>query len=158
MPSETNNNKRDRRIFKKMVTIFFLILFLPLLCISQNRNDNLIVSKGIGFNQIVEILLDNGYNIDKIDSNYKTLKTEYKKLCSDCIPEIMLEVRVKDSIAFMKGKWRSNGGLIGNVLSGNNDYMYFDIMNEKQKVPKQCFSEMDKIAKLFSNDITYSKQ
>jgi hypothetical protein len=138
--------------------ILLLLLFIPLISFSQNKNDNVIIAQKVFLKQVVDTLLDHGYLIDRIDSNYNTLKTDYKKLCSDCVPEIMFNVRIKDSTAYISGKWRSNGGLFGNVLSGNNDYIYFDIMNEKSKVPKHCFLEMDKIAKLLSSNVTYSKQ
>ncbi len=131
---------------------------LTCVSIAQNKKDNIIVAHGADFKNAVNILLDGGYTIEEIDSKYETVRTEYKALCRDCVPEIMLDIRVKQNNAIVKGKWRSNGGIIGQTLSGNSDTMYFDKMHEKSKVPKMCFNEMNRIAMLLSKNVDYTKQ
>src|SRR5665647_306091 len=121
-----------------------ILLLLPCFAIAQNKNDNTIIAKGVTFKQVVNTLLDADYRIDKIDSNYYTIKTEYKKLCTECLPEIMFDIRVKDSAATIRGKWRSSGGIIAIGLTREDKFFYFNIMNEKGKVPKICFNEMDR--------------
>lgn len=143
---------------KKLLLI--LSLAISSTGIAQIKKDNTITAHPVEFKQIVNTLLDAGYVIDKIDSNYYTIKTEYKKLCSNCLPKVSFDIRVKDSSAIIKGQWKSDGGIFAQALMGPGydvEEMVFDIMVEGSKVPKMAFKEMDRIAKLMSPDVTYSK-
>lgn len=142
---------------KKLLLIAGLLISLN--GMSQKNKENTIIAAGVTFRQAVNVLLDNGYIIDKLDSNFYTIKTEYKKFCPDCLPQILLNIRIKDTFAVIKGTWKSDGGILAKALVGHDvDEMFFDVMNEKGKVPQMCFKEMDRIAKLLSSNVTYTKQ
>lgn len=139
-----------------LILSFFFVTF----CKSQSKGDNTILVKGVTFDQVVNALLDSGYRIDKIQKDFKTVKTEYRDICSNCVPQMIFDIRVKDSIATIKGTWRSDGGILGQALTGNkkNDYIYFDIQNIKGKIDKYIFNKMDSFARSFSGIISYAKQ
>lgn len=139
--------------------LIIVSLLLPVLSFSQDipKNANTITVKGVGFDNAVNILLDSGYKIDKIDKEYYTIQTEYKKLCTDCLPEMLISLRIKDSTATITGKWRSTGNFLF-PLSTNKDTQYiFEIKNEKPKVPRLCFQKMNNFALSLHGEIAYTK-
>ena len=149
-----------------MKKIFFLLL-LPCLTIAQNKNDNTIIAKGVTFKQVVNILLDADYRIDKIDSNYYTVRTEYNKLlCANCMKfdaQVMFDIRIKDSAAIIKGQVRINLGIYETALTNRESkYRYEEIIYQYDKTHKGAmekgFNEMDRITKLLSSNVTYTKQ
>lgn len=123
--------------------------------IAQNKNDNVIIVKGVTFKMVINNLLDAGYQIQKMDTAYSTVRTEYKKLCSTCEPEYLLDIRVKDSTAIITGKWK-NTAMAAIFLNGADPVM--DIRNEKSGVPKQSFAAANKFALSLSSNIVYAKQ
>lgn len=132
-----------------------IILILPLFSIAQEKNDNTIIASGVNFKQVVNTLLDAGYQIQKLDTTYSTLRTEYKKLCSGCEPEYLLDIRIKDSNAIITGKWKNS--LVASIfLNGADPVM--DIANERSGVPKKSFAAMNKFALSLSANVTYMKQ
>jgi len=141
-----------------MKKLFLLIMLSPLFVHSQDipKNANTIIIKGVSFEQVVNNLLDSGFKIDKIDKEYHTVKTEYRKVCTDCVPELYLDVRVKDSIATITGKWKSTANLFFPATTNENAYI-FEIKNERDKVPKRCFAIMNNFAKALNSQISYSK-
>lgn len=138
---------------KKIVII--LIMFLPFATMAQNKNDNTITAIGVGFKQVVNALLDAGFQIQKLDTTYSTIRTEYKKLCSNCEPDYLLDIRVKDSAATITGKWKNT--LMASVFLAGSDPV-FDIKNERSAVPRKCFEAMNKFALTLSQNVTYTKQ
>lgn len=121
------------------------------------KNANVIVVKGVTFEKVVNSLLDSGFVIEKIDKEYQTLKTEYKKLCKDCIPEIQFYVRVKDSVLTITGKWRSDLNIFGgfDTNKSKDEALIFEIKNEKNKVPRESFKAMNKFAISLKGEIQY---
>ena len=142
---------------KIIVTAIVLFLTNQILAQDIPKNATTIIVKGVAFNNIVNCLLDSGFVVDKMDKEYQTLKTEYKKLCKDCIPEILFNVRVKDSIATITGNWRSTVNLFGFAESQNDKdiALVFEIKNEKSKVPKEVFKAMNKFALALKGEVQY---
>lgn len=139
--------------------ITFTIILLRLSVYSQDvpKNADVITVNGITFEKVVNSLLDSGFVIEKMDKEFHTVKTEYRKLCKDCIPEILFNVRVKDSTAIITGKWRSTGNIFGGLESKkdlDNAYV-FDIKNEKMKVPRLAFQAMKTFAVSLNGEISY---
>jgi hypothetical protein len=124
----------------------FLLTFLllPTLCFAQNKGDNTIFVKGITFEKVVNTLLDSGFTVDKIDKDFKTVKTQFKEHEKYTFT-YYFDIRVKDSIAIIKGKWNSGGYV-------------FDIQNIKGKSDQVIFSKMETYAKSLKGEISYSKQ
>jgi hypothetical protein len=142
-----------------MGRILLIPVFLFGLAYAQEKNDNTIIVKGVSFEQVVNALLDSGYHIEKMDKEYRTIKTEYRELCDNCLPQLYFDIRVKDSTATISGKWRSNlNGIFGLKTERDNNSAYiFPIKNEKDKVPKKCFNKMNDFAKSLNGQITYAK-
>ena len=65
------------QLLKKFI-IILSILLLPFLVNAQNilPDANMIVVKNVGFNEVCNALLDSGYNIEKKDTELKTVRTE----------------------------------------------------------------------------------
>jgi hypothetical protein len=94
-----------------------LVLFIPTVVFCQKRGDNQIIVKGVSFSQVVKCLLDSGYRIREIDSNYKTVSTAFrycagtKNILSS--GNMSIYVSVKDSTAFITGIWYNDLGKLG---------------------------------------------
>lgn len=137
--------------------ILFILMLLPIVAISQKVNPiapkgaNTIIVKGVSFNRVVGILLDSGYRFEKIDKDFQTVKTEYANVCPNCVPQVSYDILVKDSVLTLSGVWRSDGGILGEVLGGNKrgDYMYFNIQNIKGKVDQILFKALLNLAESF---------
>ncbi len=94
-----------------------LVLFIPTVVFCQKRGDNQIIIKGVSFSQVVKCLLDSGYRIREIDSNYKTVSTAFrycvgtKNILSS--GNMSIYVSIKDSTAFITGIWYNDLGKSG---------------------------------------------
>lgn len=110
----------------------------------QNKGDNAVTASGVNFKQVVNALLDKGFSIEKIDSNYGTVKTEWKEDAKYSFKE-RYEVRVKDGAAILKGEVRSGD-------------MLWSISNDKAFLFKYSFNQMSDFAKELSASVAYSKQ
>lgn len=110
------------------------------------KGANVIKIKDASFKEIATALLDAGYSFYKIDSNYQTLRTELKYI-KDYLIQIRLEVRVKDSTAFLKGAWESpaSSGLLM-------------IENQKWKSAQITFGEMNRFALSFNKPVEYTTE
>lgn len=142
----------------KFIITVALVLFMNTIVAQEiPKNTTTIIVKGVAFDKVVNCLLDSGFVIDKIDKEYQTLKTEYRKLCKDCIPEILFNVRVKDSVVTISGKWRSDLNLFGaaETQTGKENAYVFEIKNEKNKVPKEAFKAMNKFALALKGEVQY---
>lgn len=139
-----------------MKYIFTLIVIIPLFSQAQPKKTNTITVTGVTFNETVNKLLDAGFIIEKSDSTFKTIKTEYKTGAgSNKWMKLSLNIRVKDSIAYITGKWY-------NTLMLNAFDKFTTIDNEAMAIantygnPKACFKEMDVFALSFKKPVEYS--
>jgi hypothetical protein len=98
----------------KVVFIFILFAYCSN-CVAQNilKDANVITVKGVSFNEVCNALLDSGYVIDKKDSELQTVRTEKKKFPKYWKAIYTVNIRVKDSIAYISGLLTSppEGGL-----------------------------------------------
>lgn len=116
------------------------------------KNANTAIIENTSLDRIVRTLIDSGFVIKKLDKEYQFVETEYQLLCRDCMPQIQLYARVKDSTAILTGKWRSSlNMLLGNSARKEEDAMIFEVKNEKQKVPRMAFNKMKNIAATVGN-------
>lgn len=136
-----------------------LCLLIPCLCISQPKGTNTIKIIGVTFNQVVNGLLDAAYTLEKIDSNYQTIKTEFRDgTGKNKWMKLRLLIRVKDSVAIITGQWY-NSMLIGHKVFGQDQ----TIETATSKIeytfgnPKNCFNEMNAFALTFNKPVEYSK-
>lgn len=134
------------------------MLVLPALAFCQEapKGTNTVIVTGVGFKQIAGALLDSGFIIDKSDEDLGYVKTEYKKLCAKCIPDLFLNIRIKDSVAIITGGWRSDADIFSLFQTSKQDYVLIPIRKEKSKVPRIIFAYVDKFAHAFNCPVSYA--
>jgi hypothetical protein len=143
-----------------MKYFFFLLLFIPSLGLAQKKGDNTITVKGIDLKQAVTALMDVGFYIDKIDSNYNTVSSIFKEGENKTKwMKMRFFIRIKDSAAVITGQWY-NDMLVGQKVLGAD--MTIENLTEKIEYttgnPKNCFNDMSTFAKTFGREISYSKK
>ncbi|MDP4265180.1 MAG: hypothetical protein Q8941_21820 [Bacteroidota bacterium] len=118
----------------------------------------MIAIAGITFKQAATSLLDAGFNLEKIDSNFQTIKTEFKEQSGKLKwLKIRLYVRIKDSTALITGEFLNTvnigGKLLGTEITPENSTfkIKYSWGNEKD-----CFIEMDKFARSLGKPVEYS--
>jgi hypothetical protein len=119
--------------------ILLALLLVAEYCYCQPKGANTIKITGVTFRQVANALLDAGYSFEKIDSNFQTIRTEYKAF-QNYIPRLRFEIRVKDSILNIKG----------DALTSN---FQFSAENVKWK---GAFNEMNSFALSFNKPVEYS--
>jgi hypothetical protein len=140
---------------------YLFFLFIPLTAISQEKipkKSNTIEVSGVTFKEVVNTLLDFGYTFDKIDSNYQTIKTDFKQGAGkNKWMKLRILVRVKDSIASFSGDWYNTifmgttiGGVRQSTLENSVERIEYRSVN-----PKNCFLEMNEIAISFKKSVIY---
>ena len=139
---------------------YLFFLFIPVVAISQEKipkKSNTIEVSGVTFKEVANTLLDFGYTFDKIDSNYQTIKTDFKQGAGkNKWMKLRIVVRVKDSIASFSGDWYNTifmgttlGGVRQSTMENDVEKIEFKSVN-----PKNCFLEMNEIAISFKKSIT----
>ena len=145
---------------------FLFCLFFPLLTFSQEapKGTNLIKVKGVSFKEVAETLLDQGYTFMKIDSNFNTITTDPKDNSRRTSGMIQINIRVKDSVAFITGycgwtagDFTDNPGYTGDklldvALGGKGEIRNVGM---KRSILKDSFGAIDKFAKSLGGKIEY---
>jgi hypothetical protein len=142
--------------------IFLLILFTLFSLISgaQEKGDNTIIVKGVGFDQVCQMLLDKGFVIEKKDSDLQTVKTEFKTgTGKNKWMKHLMNIRVKDSIATITGQWY-NTMFLGSNLGGQQQTIETLVDETKYTSgnPRACFNEVKEFALAFGKPVEYRKQ
>lgn len=136
--------------------LLILLLFAPIISFSQVPDGtNCLQIKGVTFEQAVQKLLDNGYALDKLDKDFKTAKSEWKKLCNDCVQDMNIYLRYKDGSVFITGTFRSNDTSNPKVPSCG---VGFPIEANSPKAIPKAFMMMEAYAKSLSSQISYLSQ
>ena len=95
----------------------FLFIGLFLTCIISSfgqipNHSKTIIVKGVSFLQVCNALLDSGYAIEKKDNELQTAATEAKQYPKLWNATYKINIRVKDSVAYLSGTFTgANGGL-----------------------------------------------
>jgi hypothetical protein len=145
----------------------YLILISLLLFINSKAqapiNANVILVHNIIFKDAVNRLLDSGFTIKKIDSNYNTIETDPKAWNrSGWGQQMLLKIRIKDSIAEITGLMgfeennnnKYSPGSLGAILSGVNTPISNVKAFQKRKKPTP-FTIMNNIALSFNKPVEY---
>jgi len=140
---------------------YLIFLFIPISAFAQEnipKKSNTIEVIGVAFKEVANTLLDFGYSFDKIDSNYQTIKTDFKEgTGKNNWMKLRIIVRVKDTIASFTGEYYNTifmGSTLGGVRQSTIDNSVEKI--EYRSVnPKNCFLEMNKVAVSFKKKTTY---
>jgi len=140
--------------------IKYIFLLLPVFGFSQDKipkKANSIEVNSISFKELANGLLDAGYTFDKIDSNFQTIRTDFKEGSGkNKWMKLRLLTRMKDSVAIITGEWY-NSMVIGSKLLGQEQ----TIENSTYKIectygnPKNCFLEMKALAESFRKPTSY---
>jgi hypothetical protein len=148
----------------KKIHLSYLCFFVVVSASAQQKGDNTIHVKVVDFRKVVTAVLDAGYVIEKIDSNYQTLTTEPKNYKPGKGGLIRLAIRVKDSTAIIT----SDMGLRAEDFvtkkepsifeKGNYGFYYGQVICVKSKsnLFYDAFEAMDKFAKTLGTP-TYLK-
>lgn len=83
----------------KLTCLFLLVWFNMSAQIPKEVNT--IIIKGVGFNQVCNALLDSGYAIQKKDNELFTVRTEKKEFPRYWSASYVVDIRIKDSIAYI---------------------------------------------------------
>lgn len=132
-----------------------LLILLPFLTIPKKTNT--IEVSGVTFNQVANALLDAGYTFERIDSNYLTIKTDFKA-GNGKLKDIKyrLMIRVKDSTAIITGEWYNKlfigATILGTeqTIEGSTYQIQYTTGNEKN-----CFLEMNSFALSLNGEVEY---
>lgn len=140
-----------------MKTAFIVLLTLfSLVSNSQAipKGANMIVVKEVGFNQVVNTLLDLGYFIDKKDSEFETVITQPRAV-DNGVWSYFVQVRVKDSTAYVSGQLKVKVTPFGN---GADTYSQIEYRGMKGSPNKEGFSKLEDIAKALKGTVSYIVQ
>ena len=141
-----------------MKKIIILLTLLPFLANAQNipKDANVIIVKKIGFLEVCNALLDSGYTISKKDNDLQTVSTENKEYPKFWNATYKMDIRIKDSVAYISGTVTAppGGGLYVNEP-------LFNHTNKKGvPFPKSlfgfAFQILNNFALSFNKEISYS--
>ncbi|MFZ1785378.1 MAG: hypothetical protein WAU23_09235 [Ferruginibacter sp.] len=132
-------------------------VFFPFLSFAQSipKDVNVIIVKDVGFLEVCNALLDSGYTISKKDNELQTVSTESKAYPKLWNATYKINIRVKDSTAYISGTFTAAGGEIWKDDPIKNQ------TNRKGKTyPKSIngypFLILNNFAQSFKKEITYS--
>lgn len=141
-----------------MKNLFVLLILLPFIVKAQSipKDANVIVVKKVGFLEVCNALLDSGYTISKKDNELQTVSTESKNYPKLWNATYKINIRVKDSTAYISGTVTAppGGGLYVNEP-------LFNHTNRKGVTfPKSMFGYpfllLNDFAQSFKKEISYS--
>lgn len=140
--------------------LLFTLLILPALVLGQKppKKTNTIEVQGVTFRQMAASLMDAGYYIEKADSNFQTIRTEFKTgTGKNKNMKMRLMVRIKDSTAIITGDWYNTMFVGSKILGVENSVENSTFRIENASVnPKNCFNEMNAFALSLNKPVTYS--
>lgn len=136
-------------------SILLALLLIAGICHSQapKKTNTIIVSK-VSRSQVVNILLDNGYYIDKIDTSLGTVRTEPKKYATRGRGMIVIDIRIKDSAAIITG----HCGLTDDDFVKKEGSLFYSTVENagmKGSLGKESFAAMDIFASLLGGKKEY---
>lgn len=141
--------KASFKYYRAMQHLISLLLIIfqvfPNYSYSQSKGDNSIVVKGVGFKDAVTLLLDKGFSIEKIDSNFQTFTTGKKFDGGSFGGYYWFDLRIKGSDLIIKGKCETFG--LYEIEYGIRNGKFF----------KLVFQKMWDLAKSFEKEIYFKK-
>jgi hypothetical protein len=127
---------------KYLVLLILLMLHQSIIAQDIPKHANTIIVKGVSFDKVVRSLIDSGYIPDKMDKDLQYIKTEYKKICVKCVPEMLLTIKVKDSVATITGIWRSSVDMIFSSSQETRKMpMFLQLRTKKQQCQEKLLNQ-----------------
>jgi hypothetical protein len=141
--------------------VFFILFLFPHLSYSQEKGVNVIRVKNVDFNQVVNILLDKGYSIEKIDKNFQIVRTEPKSYSNKVGGMIKISIRVKDSTAIITGECGLKAidfTIKEGIYYGGSYGGRIENRGMKGSLLKESFQVLNEFAQSLKGEIIYSKE
>jgi hypothetical protein len=135
----------------KYLIVCFLIAASPFLYGQAAKNSQIIEVKNADFSKIINTLLDQGFMMSRVDSNYKTVRTEFK-VCplengKPSLVHISFDARIKDGVTIISGRWYS-------------EIFKFDDptpIKNSRGAEKLAFNNMDSFARSLGEEVAYKR-
>ena len=135
--------------------VLILLLFIPTGINAQKKLDNTIVVDTTRTTQEIKmILFNNGFAIDGSDTTVFITTPKQMKTAS----VLRLMIARTDTSIIIKGQYKLQVELVLFNTPIKNDFEPVEYRPSKQNLNYEYFGEMNKIAKLLGNKITYLKQ
>ncbi|MDQ6609581.1 MAG: hypothetical protein M3Y85_07150 [Bacteroidota bacterium] len=103
-----------------MKLLVLICMCVPLFSLTQDlipKKVNTIEVSGVTFKEVANALLEDGFTFEKIDSNFLTIKTDFKEGAGkNKWMKLRLFTRVKDSTVFITGEWYNSLFIGGKIL------------------------------------------
>ena len=132
--------------FNIIIKFLFMIMAGAFnICHAQSKGDNTIIVKDIVLKEAVNHLLDKGFSIDKIDSNFQTFTTGRKFDGGYFGGTYWFDLRIKDSDLIIKGKCETFG--IYEIEYGTRNGKFF----------KLAFQKMLDLSKSFNKELLFQR-
>lgn len=143
--------------FIHMKYSYFLLLVVSLQSIGQVKKDNTIIIKEVlPLSKIKAVLFSNGYILEpSADTVY--LSTQGKEMRKESIA-IKILIAKGDSVTLIKGLYKPTISLSLGLVSSESDYSQLDFSGGKGSPYRKAWNEMNRIALLFSENISYTKE
>lgn len=137
-----------------MKTLILLLLAPVILSAQAPKKCSEIIVKNVTLKAVVNNLLDHGYVIEKIDSNYGTIRTEPKNYSQKVGGMVSFDIRVKDNQAHITGFC---GLSPSDFIPRGRSFFAGSIENRGMKgsLLKESFEAMDGFALSFNAEIVY---
>lgn len=134
-----------------------LFLIVPFSMAAQPKKTNTIEIEGVSFSEVANALMDAGFTLEKVDSNFQTIRTDFKEGSGKTKwMKVRYNARVKDSNVILTGEWY-NSMFMGSKIIGQEGTLensVFKIENASVN-PKNCFKDMNTFALAFGKPVKY---
>jgi len=142
---------------KFLITPLILSLSIVTSYSQIHKNCKTIIVKHVGFLEVCNMLLDKNYKIEKKDNELQTVETTQTEYIKSFNATFIIEVRVKDSTAYITGNFTAppGGGLaykepIYNVVDKNG-------VTKVKTLSGYPFSKLVEFAKAFNKEVEFIK-
>lgn len=119
------------------------------------KKANVIVIKGVGFDQIVSKLEAAKYEFSSINKDNQTLRTKFMKICDDCKTAVSIRIRVLDSVASITGKWTMKGGFLTGLRDKIDDEEFLNEVKNAKGMDRDVFNFVNLLALSLNGTVSY---
>lgn len=140
-----------------MKYLFAILIIISLQTKAQIKKDNtIVISEAVSLSKLKNVLFMNGYALEALtDTLY--LSTQAKELPKESIA-IKLLIAKADTITFIKGLWKSTLSISIAGVKTESEFSQLDFGGVKNSPYRKAWNEVNRIATLLSDKITYIKQ
>jgi hypothetical protein len=140
---------------KSFLVALAVVVFLPAITFSQQKHENAIVVSHLSFREAMMTCMNSGYTIAVKDDSLKFFSTTLR--ANKHGDEIVLHLRIKDSVAVITGDFNSNITLDLGGVSAKMGITQIEFRGMRGSAYGQSWNSMDDFAKLFGKPISYAK-